>query len=513
MIARLSKQILPLLVATFVLSSSADADAFCGFYVAGGDAKLFNEATQVVLMRHGNKTALSMQNNYQGPAEGFAMVVPVPQVLQKENVKTLQKSAFDKIDTLSAPRLVEYWEQDPCNQYDEYDDVMESAEEPEMSADGEALADKVKIEAQFQVGEYDVVVLSATESTALDKWLKQEKYNIPDGAAPLYRPYIEGGMYFFVARVDPQKVTYEDGRAVLSPLRFHFEAEKFQLPIRLGMINSKGKQDLLVYILAQNQRYEVANYKNAFIPTNIEVRNEVRQNFGDFYRALFDRTQLETEGVVVTEYAWDASTCDPCPGPTLDEADYLSFGSDVVGASGWGWVLTRLHARYDKDDIGEDLVFEAAPGIGGGREWRDETGAIEQGTRPSDQNMFQGRYIIRHEWAGEVKCDNPQYGTWGGPNGQDAPGVGAAPSPNTEGRAPTSGPGQIQLESLLDQDIPEINVDRKNPKSMPPDGATSEDPVKPEGPKSSCGSCATAGGAGGSFLLLIVGLMGLRRRK
>ena len=90
------------------------AHAFCGFYVAGGDAKLFNNATQVVLMRKGTRTVLSMQNNYQGPPEDFAMVVPVPVVLQKEDVKTLPKEVFDKVDALAAPRLVEYWEQDPC---------------------------------------------------------------------------------------------------------------------------------------------------------------------------------------------------------------------------------------------------------------------------------------------------------------------------------------------------------------------------------------------------------------
>src|SRR3954464_15502573 len=93
-----------------------DALAFCGFYVSAADQTLFNNATQVVLMRDGLRTVLSMQNNYQGPPEDFAMVVPVPVILQKENVKTLSKDIFDKIDKLAAPRLVEYWEQDPCYQ-------------------------------------------------------------------------------------------------------------------------------------------------------------------------------------------------------------------------------------------------------------------------------------------------------------------------------------------------------------------------------------------------------------
>src|SRR3712207_4005064 len=88
--------------------------AFCGFYVGSADGKLFNNATNVVLMRDGTRTVLSMQNNYQGPPTDFALVVPVPIILQKENVKTLPRAVFDRVELLAAPRLVEYWEQDPC---------------------------------------------------------------------------------------------------------------------------------------------------------------------------------------------------------------------------------------------------------------------------------------------------------------------------------------------------------------------------------------------------------------
>src|SRR3954469_18570791 len=91
--------------------------AFCGFCVGGAKAEMYNNATEVVLMRHGTTTVLSMQNNYQGPPEGFALVVPVPTVIKQEQVKTLPRDVFDKIDTLGAPRLVEYWEQDPCSPY------------------------------------------------------------------------------------------------------------------------------------------------------------------------------------------------------------------------------------------------------------------------------------------------------------------------------------------------------------------------------------------------------------
>src|SRR5262249_26422463 len=77
------------------------AAAFCGFFVSGADAALSNNASQVVLLRKGNHTVMSMSNNYKGPPEDFAMVVPVPVVLKKEQVKTLAPDIFAHIDQLS----------------------------------------------------------------------------------------------------------------------------------------------------------------------------------------------------------------------------------------------------------------------------------------------------------------------------------------------------------------------------------------------------------------------------
>src|SRR5262249_5557070 len=160
------------------------------------------------------------------------------------------------------------------------------------------------------------------------------KYQIPAGAERLLRPYVESGSKFFVAKVDPKKGRFENGQAMLSPLRFHYDSDEFALPIRLGLANAKDQQDLIVNILAPWQRCEVANYKNATIPTNLDVKDEVRTRFGEFYAALFDRTVERNPGAVITEYAWDASTCDPCPGPTLDENDFNVLGADVIGPGG-----------------------------------------------------------------------------------------------------------------------------------------------------------------------------------
>src|SRR5262245_47323156 len=320
-------------IAIATICVPAAAQAFCGLHINGAGGDMFNNATQVGRMRQGTRTVLSMQNNYQGPPQDFAMVIPVPVVLQETDVKTLTKEVFAKVDAMGAPRLVEYWEQDPCRKDDHRRRDMVMAPTASMgAAESQKASDYgVKIEAAFTVGEYNIVILSAKESTGLDSYLRDQKYQIPAGAEPLLRPYVEGGSKFFVAKVDPKKVKFENGQAMLSPLRFHYDSEEFSLPIRLGLANVKDKQDLIVSILAPGQRYEMANYKNATIPTNLDVKDEVRRRFGEFYAALFDRTLEKNPGAVITEYAWDASSCDPCPGPMLDGGDFATLGADVVG--------------------------------------------------------------------------------------------------------------------------------------------------------------------------------------
>lgn len=453
---------------TAALGQSNQAAAFCGFYVAGGETSLFNDATQAVLMREGNRTVLSMQNNFDGPPEDFAMVIPVPVVLQEMNVKTLDEALFKKLDQLTSPRLVEYWEQDPCES-----DMFGGDERASAVGDmvtNEAGGGSVQVEAEFSVGEYDIVILSTDDPVALESWLETNEYNIPDNASPYLNPYVERGSYFFVAKVDPEKVTWaEDGNnstgAVLSPLRFHYDTDDFSLPIRLGLINSQGDQDLIVYTLANNQRYQVANYNNVMIPTNLDVVDEVRNAFGEFYKTLFDAVMDANPNSVVTEYSWDASTCDPCPGPTLDQNDYQTLGADVLyddNEGNWrSFVITRLHARYNADNLGDDLVFEEASPIAGGREFLDNNGEIEQGFQLWDRNNFQGRYIIRHPWEGSVFCVSPELGKWGRPPDGESTEVLGALSPNSQGTSANADGEDVlsdDLNDLVITPIPELGI-------------------------------------------------------
>jgi hypothetical protein len=223
-------------------------------------------------------------------------------------------------------------------------------------------------------------------------------------------------------------------------------------------------------ILARGQRYEVANYDNVSIPTNVDVADGTRTQFGAFYAALFDRVVEKHPRAVVTEYSWDASSCDPCPIPALDEQALATLGADVLpettdldprATGSQGFVITRLHARYTRDALGDDLHFRPAPPIVGGRESMGEDGRLEQGARADSMNNFQARYVIRHRWAGAVTCAKPQFGVWGGP--PDGHGAGPVPALDL-----AFAPRDADLGALVKSALPEgITLSRGEPVAPP----------------------------------------------
>ena len=392
-------RIASLLVCSLVLSPSL-GHAFCGFYVSRADAKLYNSASQVVLVRDENKTVLTMVNNYQGDPKEFAMVVPVPVVLEREMVRVIDPKVVEHLDAYSAPRLVEYHDPDPCSPVYE----MMKGEGMGMAA-GASLAEAsrnraaalgVSIEAEYSVGEYDIVILSAKQSDGLETWLRHNNYNIPTGAASALAPYIRSGLKFFVAKVN-LKERGRSGFSSLRPLQFAFASPRFMLPIRLGMLNADGPQDLLVYFLTKQYRVEVTNYRNPKVPSDQEIPVYVKQEFRQFYTDLFQTaTNQENQQAVFTEYAWNIGWCDPCAAEPLSAQELETLGvwwlssphspgMPMPGFGGGGGMpvfVTRMHARYDAQHFPEDLTFKIT----------------------ADNTNFQGRYVLRHAWQGKASC-------------------------------------------------------------------------------------------------------------
>jgi len=380
-----------------MFSVGQKAIAFCGFYVAKAGATLFNNRSEVILVRDGERTVITMSNDFKGNVKDFAMVVPVPVVLQENQIRIANRNLFAKLDEYSGPRLVEYYDSNPCMPVFEYD--MEEVSKSlfsnipmAMNADMGSMELGVTIEAQYQIGEYDILILSAKESEGLKTWLIGNGCNIPATANEVLDPYIKSNMKFFVVKVNLEK-SLEAGFDYLSPIQIEFNHDRFMLPIRLGMANANGAQDMVVYAFTRSGRIETTNYRTVKIPTDRNIPLFVEPRFGPFYKALFDKAyESEGKNAVFLEYAWNVSPswgvkCDPCVGNPPIFNDFTEAGVNWIDQWGGSTVFfTRLHVRYTRDKFPQDLFFQVTP----------------------NQENFQGRYILSNPAEGDLSCDAGQ---------------------------------------------------------------------------------------------------------
>ncbi len=383
--------------------------SFCGFYVSKADGSLKNKTSQVILVRDGNKNVITMYNDFKGDTKDFAMVVPVPVVLRKDDIKVVDQYIFQRLNDYSAPRLVEYWDQNPCNNYEREDMMMKKSVSSSLQevVVTQALKGKVagvKIEAKYLVGEYDILILSAKESSGLKTWLNENGYKIPDGAEEVLDPYIKSNLKFFVVKVN-EKEKAKLNNNFLRPIQISFNSPKFMLPIRLGMANADGDQDLIVYAFTRKGRIECTNYRNVNMPTGNNVPLFVQKNFGGFYGNLFNHQwKNEDKSVSFLEYAWNVTPinqmkCDPCVGNPPTEYDLVQSGVFWLGGKDWSDYsdvdsdepdngsknvhFTRLHFRYNRKSFPQDLMFQVTP----------------------NTENFQARYVITHPASGDLSCE------------------------------------------------------------------------------------------------------------
>jgi len=372
-----------ILILTFF--AAAQAHAFCGFYVAKGDTKLFNRASQVVIVRDQDRTVMTMANDFQGSARDFAVVIPVPTKIERGQIHVAEKALIDHLDAYSSPRLVEYFDPDPCSPPMPMAQMAPAGVSESISVRDSASRAKslgVTIEAKYTVGEYDILILSAKQSGGLETWLVENGYTMPKGAASVLGSYIRQNMHFFVAKVNIGEQA-RLGFNYLRPLQVAYESPKFMLPIRLGTVNANGAQELFVYVITTHGRVETTNYRTVKLPSDVDVPLFVRKDFAPFYKALFsEQVKRQDMSAVFLEYAWDMGWCDPCASEPLSRDELKKLGVFWLDANA-GVFLTRLHVRYDRAHFPEDLVFQ-------------QTG---------DQRQFQARYVLHHPAkAGECKA-------------------------------------------------------------------------------------------------------------
>lgn len=451
------------------------ADALPGVIAGKGDVARVSNSSQVVLMKKGDQTVVTLWADYEGPLDRFALVLPVPSDVVLEEVKSIKRDAVDHLDEITAPRFHEFWEMDACEpgeaeQEWERDLKVKSGSAdnflgmgmPDMSG-GQKLPPEMLLDfdPQFKEGEYTFSMVPKGQSARA--YLAKKGLSLPAASADALARYEAEGQQVLVADVTTSKVELAGARrALLSPIRFATRTD-YAIPETLGLANSAGQQELIVYVLHPDRRFEAQNYPNAFPPTNVAVDFAVKERLGEFYAGVHDALLAKNPKAFLVEYAWPAMKhCgEPCPNAPLAIHELLSLGVDALETDvpeaerspkppeltdeekaqlkaadkptrkrleeqrrevvrrralleRNAYVITRLHHRFGKDTLKEDIRVQPAEHVQGGVGTPVGPNAELPGdVQPAKESRLQTRYSVAHPSKRVIQCEDPKRWRWG----------------------------------------------------------------------------------------------------
>ncbi len=315
----------------------------------------YTPAAAVFVTRQGTRTVLTMENAYTGPADEISMLIPVPTSIERDAVRTIEGSVFRNLDRRTSPRVRHVWpgcrrRRRPAMRAMTADGMGSGAAAPEPQMRIEELG--IDIEDEWEVDEYDITLLGADESTGLLTFLRTRGLDLKENAVPVLRAYIETDHRFVLARVDASRARVLEGKMMLSPIQLEYDSEELRVPVRLGTLNSPGEQELLLYVLSDQGRFEVANRPNIDAPTDLRMRSDVRGGVAEVYASLTDEVFRQHPGAAITEFAHTL-------GSRVGRAHVRRFGIPEERRAGQTWTLTRIRHRYGIQ-LDEDLTLRPA---------------------------------------------------------------------------------------------------------------------------------------------------------
>ncbi len=234
---------------------------------------------------------------YQGTAEDFAWIVPVPAVPEL-GVST--NALFQQVRQSTNPSFpVEYERTGRCRRTPYCSDGYEFIQTNSINADGSgpprAYSDPdLDVILQEAVGPYDAVILAADDATALFDWLRDNGYDIPEASVPLLMEYIASGTFFVALKLQQDRGTGE-----IQPIVLRYAEQNPCIPIKLTSIATIPDMPVTAYILG-DRRARPSNYRT----TEPDLDDPGLWLEGASYFAAVSRAVDEAGGhAFVTDYA------------------------------------------------------------------------------------------------------------------------------------------------------------------------------------------------------------------
>ncbi len=228
------------------VGTSAFADG-C-FVFRWNKQKDINEPTQKAIIFHDqNREDLILQVKYEGPAEDFGWLIPVP---GQPEVRKGSMQPFYELSRLTQKQF------------------REGLMNKTMGmARGGADDQGVKVIEVKTVGAYEVAILSSTNPSALVDWLAAHRFSFPKEKQSVLDQYIQRHWFFVAARINPEGNGFVVKSGVaqpatisaatrkklasgeLHPIIISFPSEKCMFPLAISSVNGTPSE-ISLYVLS-----------------------------------------------------------------------------------------------------------------------------------------------------------------------------------------------------------------------------------------------------------------------
>lgn len=219
---------------------SSPALACGGFFCSNVEVAQSAERILFAVDEERGEVEAHVQIFYQGPAPEFAWVVPSPSIPQ---LSVSSDEVFRVLDEVTRPTFVlEVQEIQECAyDYWYYDDLDSGA----PSAGNES---GVNVVAKEQVGPYETVTLQAGSESELLTWLQDHGFNLPNSLDKALAPYVADQSYFVAMRLANDKTAGD-----IQPIVMRYESDAVSIPIQLTAIAAVPDMRVETFVLGRKR--------------------------------------------------------------------------------------------------------------------------------------------------------------------------------------------------------------------------------------------------------------------
>lgn len=320
-----------LTLCTSLLSIVGVASACGGFFCT--NVPIDQSAERIIFTINGDDTISAIVGiNYEGAAEEFSWVVPVPSPPELDVAPT---SALNILQNTTNPRFTS-----PRN----YCRGVIWDDGGRGGGGGDYLE-------QGNVGPYDYAIIASDNPAELIEWLRDNGYRVTDDMQPIIAEYVFEGMYFLA-----MKLSNDAEVGDIQPVKMTYTSQNPMIPLRLTAVAAVDDMPVIVWIFGETA-YSPENYVHAEVDfASFRATSQLRVTW-DFdnavgrYIAEQDRIQEEYDGqAFITEYAMPSRNLLELDESIVNETYLLDLIHEYP-------FVTRLRAQLSPEEMTVDPVL------------------------------------------------------------------------------------------------------------------------------------------------------------